>query len=49
MSYSGVKDAKAQSSQPVILKEDEKIPLFLIKLWNIVEVGDPNLFLIDTA
>ena len=28
--------------QPFILKEDEKMPLFLIKLWNIVE--DPAYY-----
>ena len=32
----------AQPPQPYILKEDEKIPLFLIKLWNIVE--DPSYY-----
>lgn len=26
----------------IILKEDDKMPLFLIKLWNIVE--DPNYY-----
>ncbi|KAI1711074.1 HSF-type DNA-binding domain-containing protein [Ditylenchus destructor] len=31
-----------QQLQPYLLKEDEKIPLFLIKLWNIVE--DPAYF-----
>uniref|UniRef100_A0A915DAI8 HSF-type DNA-binding domain-containing protein n=1 Tax=Ditylenchus dipsaci TaxID=166011 RepID=A0A915DAI8_9BILA len=31
-----------QQAQPYILKEDEKIPLFLIKLWNIVE--DPSYY-----
>lgn len=29
-------------AQPYILREDEKIPLFLIKLWNIVE--DPSYY-----
>jgi hypothetical protein len=29
-------------SEPYILKEDEKIPLFLVKLWNIVE--DPAYY-----
>ncbi|KAI1730673.1 HSF-type DNA-binding domain-containing protein [Ditylenchus destructor] len=31
-----------QQLQPYLIKEDEKIPLFLIKLWNIVE--DPAYF-----
>lgn len=41
MSFSNVK-TQQQTAQPVILKEDEKIPLFLIKLWNIVE--DPSYY-----
>uniref|UniRef100_A0A7E4VYE5 HSF_DOMAIN domain-containing protein n=1 Tax=Panagrellus redivivus TaxID=6233 RepID=A0A7E4VYE5_PANRE len=32
----------APAPLPVVLKEDDKIPLFLIKLWNIVE--DPSYF-----
>jgi hypothetical protein len=36
MSYSDGKDAKSQPA--IALKDDEKIPLFLIKLWNIIEV-----------
>lgn len=31
-----------QPPPSIILKEDDKMPLFLIKLWNIVE--DPNYY-----
>ncbi|CAD5206562.1 unnamed protein product [Bursaphelenchus okinawaensis] len=42
MSYLNAKDIKSQAAQPLILKEDDKIPLFLVKLWNIVE--DPSYY-----
>lgn len=47
MSYHQQTDSKQEplyqnQSQPYILREDEKLPLFLIKLWNIVE--DPAYF-----
>ncbi|CAD5209463.1 unnamed protein product [Bursaphelenchus xylophilus] len=42
MSYLDGKDVKPQAAQPLILKEDDKIPLFLVKLWNIVE--DPSYY-----
>ncbi|KAI6229020.1 Heat shock factor protein 1 [Aphelenchoides fujianensis] len=42
MSYANPKEVKAQQQAAPLVKEDEKIPLFLVKLWNIVE--DPAYY-----
>uniref|UniRef100_A0AC34RB06 HSF-type DNA-binding domain-containing protein n=2 Tax=Panagrolaimus sp. JU765 TaxID=591449 RepID=A0AC34RB06_9BILA len=43
MNQNVANSSSPQPQQPaIILKEDDKMPLFLIKLWNIVE--DPNYY-----